>query len=104
MNGDVIVKIGTILIALVGAIMTYIITPYVKLKTTEKQRDDIHFWVWIAVSAAEQMKDAGILEIPRKSYVLDFLNEKGIDINEKQLNALIEAAVYEKNKEKDKSK
>lgn len=102
MTGEAIVSIGTILIALIGAMFTYIVRPYINSKTTEKQRDDMVFWVRIAVNAAEQMKDAGILRIPKKAYVLDFLNSKGIQIDESQLNALIEAAVYELNKGKDK--
>ena len=100
MNGDVVVSIGTALIALIGAIITYIIVPFIKSETTEKQRDNIHFWVWIAVNAAEQIyKEKGQGKL-KKEYVLEFLNSKGIKITDEQLDALIEATVFEINKNK----
>lgn len=103
MTGEAIVSIGTILIALIGAMFTYIVRPYINSKTTEKQRDDMVFWVRIAVNAAEQMKDAGILKIPKKGYVINFLNDIGFMVDELELNALIEAAVFEINKNKEKN-
>lgn len=100
MNGEIIVKIGTALIALIGAIITYIIVPFLKSKTTKEQRDNTVFWVQIAVNAAEQIyqgKGQGKL---KKEYVLEFLNSKGIKITIEQLDILIESAVYELNKNK----
>jgi len=97
MNTDAIVQAGTIIIALVGAVMTYIVVPFLKERTTKEQRQNIAFWVKIAVTAAEQIykeKGQGIL---KKEYVIKFLNEKGIKITEEQLDTLIEAAVYEMN-------
>ncbi|MGJ0847406.1 phage holin [Tissierella praeacuta] len=100
MNGEAFVKIGTALIALIGAIITYVIVPFLKSKTTEKQRDTAKFWVQIAVNAAEQIyKEKGKGNL-KKEYVLEFLNSKGIKITDEQLDALIEATVYELNKNK----
>jgi len=100
MNGEAFVNIGTALIALVGAIITYVVVPYIKSKTTEKQRDNAEFWVQVAVGAAEQIyKEKGQGKL-KKKYVLNFLNSKGIDIDDEQLDVLIEAAVYELNKNK----
>ena len=100
MNGEAIVSIGTVIIALIGAVITYIIKPYIEANTTEKQRNNVVFWVRVGVNAAEQMKEAGLISIPKKDYVVKFLNEKGIEIDENQLDALIEAAVFELNKNK----
>ena len=100
MNGESFVKIMTAVIGLIGAIITYVVVPYIRSKTTEKQRDGAKFWVQVAVNAAEQIykeKGQGII---KKKYVVDFLNEKGIKITDEQLDALIEAAVYELNKNK----
>ena len=59
-------------------------------------------WVNIGVAAAEQMKVAGLLpdEQEKKDFVLKFIKDKGINITDKELDALIEAAVYEINKAK----
>lgn len=100
MSGEAFVKIMTAVIGLIGAIITYVVVPYVKSKTTEKQRDNAKFWVQVAVNAAEQIykeKGQGMI---KKKYVVDFLNEKGIAITDEQLDTLIESAVYEVNKNK----
>lgn len=94
MNIDIIVKV---LIPILGAILTYLIVPFLKSKTTKEQRDNIYFWVKIAVGAAEQIyaeKGQGKL---KKEYVVDFLVSKGINITIQELDVLIEAAVKELN-------
>lgn len=100
MNSEAIIGIGTVLIALIGAVITYIIKPYFYEKTTEKQRDDIVFWVKFAVNAAEQMAKAGIIAIPKKEYVVGFLSNMGFDIEDEAIDILIEAFVGEINKNK----
>ena len=100
MNGESFVKIMTAVIGLIGAIITYVVVPYVKSKTTEKQRDNAKFWVQVAVNAAEQIYNKKGQGMIKKKYVVDFLNKKGIAITDSQLDALIEAAVYEVNKSK----
>lgn len=95
MNSEAFVNIGTALIALIGAIITYVIVPYIKSKTTENQRENVKFWVQVAVGAAEQIyKEKGQGKL-KKEYVLDFLNSKGIKITDEQLDVLIEATVYQ---------
>lgn len=94
MNIDIIVKV---LIPILGAILTYLIVPLILSKTTKEQRDNIYFWVKIAVGAAEQIyreKGQGKL---KKEYVVDFLVSKGINITIQELDVLIEAAVKELN-------
>jgi len=97
MNGEAIVNIGTIVIALLGAIITYIVIPFMKERTTKEQRENLMFWVRVAVQAAEQIyneKSEGAL---KKEYVINFLSQKGIVVAEGQIDILIEAAVFELN-------
>lgn len=101
MNNELIVQIGTIVIALLGALVTYVVIPFIRSKTTKEQRDNVSFWVSVAVSAAEMIfKEKGAGKA-KKEYVWEFLVSKGIKITEEQLDALIEAAVYEINKIKE---
>ena len=41
--------------ALIAAVITVIVIPYIKSKTTAQQQAEINAWVKIAVSAAEQI-------------------------------------------------
>lgn len=90
----------TALIALTGAIITYYVIPVLKGKISAEQWNEIMKWVKIAVAAAEQMKEAGIITVPKKDFVIAFLKDRGVTITDSELDALIEAAVYEINKAK----
>ena len=99
MNIDIVVKV---LIPLLGAILTYLIVPLILQKTTKEQRENIYFWVTVAVQAAEMIyKEKGQGKL-KKEYVIDFLTSKGINITIQELNVLIEAAVKELNIIQDK--
>lgn len=94
MNVDIVAKV---IIPILGAIITYILVPFFKAKTTKEQRENIYFWVTVAVQAAEMIyKEKGQGKL-KKSYVVDFLVNKGIDITLDELDILIEAAVKELN-------
>lgn len=93
-------QIITLLISLIGVVLTYFVVPWIKSKTTTQQLDMIKLWVNIAVAAAEQMKAAGLIKDDKKAYVIKFVRDKGVTITDKELDALIEAAVYEINKAK----
>lgn len=43
------------LFALMGAVVVYILIPYIKSKSTVEQQQSINGWIKIAVSAAEQL-------------------------------------------------
>ena len=98
----IVTLIITVVIPVLGAIVTYLIVPFLKEKTTKEQRDTIIAWVKIAVGAAEQMEKANLLKLPKKEYVIAFINEKGFNISREDLDAIIEAAVLELNIEKNK--
>lgn len=93
-----IVEIGTAIIALLGAVITYIVVPYIKSKTTEQQQKNLAFWVKAAISAAEQIYADPKMGEQKKTYVLEFIQKLGIVISEEELDTLIEAAVLELNK------
>lgn len=97
MSSEAIVRISTIIISLIGAIITYIVVPYIRSKTSAEQRQNIYNLVRITVQAAEQMYDAGLITIPKKEYVVNYLQSKGINLSEDDLDVMIEAAVRELN-------
>lgn len=99
MSIEIIIKI---IIPILGAIITYLIVPLVKQKTTKEQRENIYFWVRVAVQAAEMIyKEKGQGKL-KKEYVVTFLQSKGMNITIQELDVLIEAAVKELNIIQDK--
>lgn len=90
-----ITPILEVLLLLAGTIVTYVLIPYIKSKTTEKQQEDIKEWVRIAVTAAEQIYNGTGRGTEKKQYVLDWLSKNNIKVDSEKLDALIEAAVYD---------
>ncbi len=83
MNIDIIVKV---IIPILGVIITYLIVPFIRQKTTKEQRENIYFWVRVAVQAAEMIyKEKGQGKL-KKEYVIDFLVSKGINITIQELD------------------
>lgn len=81
------------IVALFVALLTVVIIPWIKSKTGAARFAEVLKWVEIAVAAAEQMAKAGLIDIPKKEYVVKFLNNSGVDVDEAELDAMIEAAV-----------
>ncbi len=84
-------------IALAAAVVTAFVIPWVKSKTTAAQREEINAWVKIAVTAAEQIYSGSGKGKEKKKYVLDFLAEKNLKIDEESVDLMIESAVKEMN-------
>ena len=82
-------------IALAGVVVSCVLIPYIKSKTTAEQQKEINAWVKIAVSAAQQIYVGSGRGEEKKAYVIKWLREHGITVDEAKLDALIEAAVYE---------
>lgn len=81
------------IISLVGVILTIVVVPYIKTKTTAMQREKAQAWIDIGVNAAEQIfKTTGVGK-KKKEYVINFLKSKGITYDEATIDALIEASV-----------
>lgn len=83
--------------ALVAAVITAIVIPYIKSRTTAQQQAEINAWVKIAVAAAEQIYTGSGRGEEKKAYVLNWLAEHGVTLDEERINALVEAAVYDLN-------
>lgn len=82
-------------VAVVCAVVTCVLIPYIKSKTTTEQQKEINAWVKIAVAAAEQIYTGSGRGQEKKSYVLNWLREHGVTVDEDKLDAMIEAAVYD---------
>ncbi len=81
--------------ALLAAVITAIVIPYIKSRTTAQEQQEINAWVRIAVTAAEQIYTGSGRGAEKKSYVLDWLQAHGFDVDESRLDAMIESAVYD---------
>lgn len=92
---DIIAKI---IIPLFSAVLMYVLVPYINSKTTKEQRDDIKFYVGVAVRAAEQIYNEKGQGRMKKKYVIEYLRQKGFDITDSDVEVLIEAAVLEMKK------
>lgn len=80
--------------ALVAAVITAVVIPYIKSRTTAQQQAEINAWVKIAVTAAEQLYTT-LEGDKKKQYVLKYLSEKGYDVHDDDIENTIEAAVLE---------
>lgn len=79
-------------IALIAALITAFVIPWVKRNTTAQDREDFLRWVEIAVAAAEQLFHVS-QGTEKKKYVEQFLREQGFTFSEEEINAAIEGAV-----------
>lgn len=90
------------IIALLAAVITAVIIPWIKKRTTAEEREQIEAWVRIAVLAAEQLwKGSEKAGDEKKEYVLEFLAGKGFAIDSNALDAMIEAEVLKLGAESD---
>lgn len=85
-------------VALIAALISAFVIPWIKRKTTEHDREEMMKWVEIAVSAAQQLYHQ-LNGSERKEYVQQFLLSKGYDISSKEVDNAIEAAVLKLHKE-----
>ena len=85
------------IIGLVAVVITSIVIPYIRKKTTTEQQKELVAWVKIAVTAAEQIYAGVGRGAEKKQYVLDWLDDRSITIDANKIDALIEAAVYDLN-------
>jgi uncharacterized membrane protein YraQ (UPF0718 family) len=80
------------IIALVVALLTAFVLPWLRSKTTAEQRKELLSWVDIAVAAAQQLYHQCSGQ-QRLEYALSMLQEKGYDINDSVVVDAVEAAV-----------
>lgn len=82
------------IIALIAVIITTRVIPYIKSKTSVHQQTEINGWVKIAVEAAEQIFKGQGRGKEKKDYVLSWLNNHSIALDEDTIDAIIESAVF----------
>lgn len=87
------------IIALIGALITVVLIPYIKTKISSEKLKRLATVIEYAVKAAEQIyKDAGMGEL-KKAHVLTYLIEKGYIKDmasvSTEIDNLIERSVYE---------
>lgn len=80
-------------IALIAAVVSVFLIPWIKQKVETEKINQIYGWVTIAVEAAEQIyRESGMGE-KKKAYVLEFLAKKGCTLDTASIDAMIESAV-----------
>lgn len=79
-------------IALIVAVVSAFVIPWIKKKVGAEDMTDFLRWVEIGVAAAEQIFTSAATQA-KKEFVLEFLWEKGFAFNEMEVDAAIEAAV-----------
>ena len=87
-------------IALLVAIITYFVVPFIKSKTNESQQQTLEYWIKAAVRYAEQIyKDKEKMGALKKEEVLAFLDKLGLldEDNKEMIDKKIEAEVYSLN-------
>ena len=82
------------IVALVAAIITAFVIPWLKGKIDADKLEEIELWVTVAVEAAEQLYVGSGRGAEKKAYVVQFLQEKGFTLDPDSLDKLIEAAVF----------
>lgn len=90
-----ITNIVQAIFALIAAIITCIVIPWIKSKTNKEQQEEIKQWVKIAVAAAEQIFVGQGRGKEKKEWVIEFLSKYNLKVDMDAIDALIEAAVYE---------
>lgn len=86
-------------IALIAAVVTSILIPWIRSKTTAQQREELIAWVKIGVAGAEQIFQGSGRGEEKKAYVLDFLEKHGFTVDVESVDTAIEAAVKQLNSE-----
>lgn len=84
-------------LTLIGAIITVVVIPWIRSKTTTEQQSELKQWVKIAVAAAEQIFVGQGRGEEKKQWVLEFLTKYNLKVDMDAIDALIEAAVWELN-------
>ena len=80
-------------IAVIVAVVAYVLIPYIKSKTTAAQQEALSKIIDVLVAAAEQLFPGSGRGPEKKAHVVEALEEMGIKVDSTK-NARIEAAVY----------
>ena len=102
MNDVTFIILKTVL-AICSALITGYLLPYLKTKFQNEKYTKVEKIITTAVKAVEQtLSDPGMGEKKKEvvfSYMYHWMTKNGIFVDEEQLNQLIEACVFQMNKE-----
>lgn len=88
-----ITPIIEIVVAILSALVTTFLIPYIKKKISAEKLAELQKWVGIAVEAAEQIYGSKTGR-QKEEYVMDFLLKKGLVFDTNVVHNLIESEVY----------
>ena len=89
-----VTELAEIMIRLIAVVLCIVVIPYIKTKLSVEQLSELSAWIKIAVAAAEQIYSS-TQGTEKKQYVIDYLTDKGLKVDTKDLDKLIEASVLE---------
>ena len=93
-----ITNILSTVIALIIALISTFLIPWLKNKVDAEKFEQIKEWTRVAVQAAEMIyKGVGKGE-EKKTFVINYLNSKGFKVDTATIDALIESAVLDLNR------
>lgn len=75
-----------------------VVIPAIRRNTTMAQQEELNYWIYVAVQAAEQLYKGSGMGKQKKQAVLDFLAEHGYTVDAMAIDAMIESAVFELNR------
>ena len=99
MNTIDLTPIVQAVIALVFALISAFLIPFINNKVANEKLAKIKMWVKVAVEAAEQIYTEDGRGSEKKAYVMNFLDSKGYTFDAQSIDNLIESAVLEMNKQ-----
>lgn len=89
-----ITTVITALIALIGALLTCYLVPFIRTKLSAEQRKNLYNIVEIACKCADQLVKNGVLDKQyRHDHVINYLNSIGITYDVEEVNEMIESVV-----------
>jgi putative Mn2+ efflux pump MntP len=99
MDAQFFTSIMSGIITILGAVFLYVFVPWVKQRMKAEQLMQLMLLVEIAVTAVKQIFKGmpEVTDAEKKDYCLEYLKTLGVDVSMDQLDALIEAMVYQIN-------
>lgn len=98
MNMIDITPVVNALIALLAALLSAVAVPWLRTKLDAEKMEEFLRWVEIGVAAAEQLFGSAD-GLKKKTYVVNYLKEKGYTADVEDIENAIEAAVLKLHKE-----
>jgi hypothetical protein len=88
-------EIISAVIALAVALITAFLIPWMKTKLSASQQEKLVFWLQVAVQSAEEYFRGPGRGEEKAAYVREFLQDKGYDLDDKVITALIDSTVWQ---------